>query len=899
MTAFYMTRLALPAAGLLAVAAAWLSLATLAVATPDGPRIALLPLSPLALLFAAAAAVAVTVSSRAGASLAPIWLLVILILPWLPIPLPAAVLVWAGSIKWLVWCGAGLLLATSLVPAAAARLRPALVTARPRLAAGVFAFILFSFCAWHVAPSIPGGDEPHYLVITQSLLRDGDLQIENNHRRGDYQAYYPGPLSPHYIQRGRDGQIYSIHAPGLPALVAPAFALGGYHGVVLFLILIAACGSALAWHVASLTTTSAGAAWFGWAAVTLAATTIFHSFTVYPDGVGGVIALTGVWAIVRARDERDSGATSLVPWLLHGAALALLPWLHSRFALLAGSLGALVLLRLPYTRHPAGKAIAFLLVPALSALAWVGFFIAIYGRADPSAPYGLSSAREFSLAFIPGGITGLVFDQRFGLVANAPVLLFSAVGVAIMLRHEAGAAPGGGRRLALELLFVIVPYLLTATSYAMWWAGWSAPARFANPAVLALAIPCAVAWQRFAQTGNRAAQVTAAGAMTLTVFLSGVLVMTDGGRLAYNTREATALWLDWASRLTSLGAAVPAWFRGREGVFARDVVIWLALFAGAYAAARRLAGASWLRARAAYATAVASLFAAASMIAMTVVWDLRATSGLQAAPAQLDLLRELSTTRSALIVQLTPPRRLDRQSVLASVRIESPARPLPGGMGRNEVPIVALPAVPAGRYRIVPQSRAPGGWLIVGVGQDQFALRSEPLAPIVIDLPVNVRALSIRGDDEARRVIRGVTVEPMALVPGAERLSDRLARRAVRYQDVAVFFLDDSAFPEPEGLWIGGAREAQIVVQADTARDAVRLHLRNAPIDNRIVLTSGGWREELALAANEERRLEVPLVPGRTAALLTVSSAAGFRPTDVDPASRDVRFLGVWIRPGE
>jgi hypothetical protein len=224
-------------------------------------------------------------------------------------------------------------------------------------------------------------------------------------------------------------------------------------------------------------------------------------------------------------------------------------------------------------------------------------------------------------------------------------------------------------------------------------------------------------------------------------------------------------------------------------------------------------------------------------------------------------------------------------------------------MGRNEVPIVALPAVPAGRYRITPQSRAPGGWLIVGIGQDQFALRSQPLTypptAVDIDLPVNVRALSIRGDEDARRAVHGVTIEPLSLVSQIDRVSDLLARRAVRYEDVSVFFLDERAFPEPDGLWIGGARESQIVVQADTARDAIRLHLRNAPVDNRIVLTSGAWREELTLAANEERQLELPLAPGRAGALLTVSSAAGFRPTDVDPASRDVRFLGVWIRPGE
>ena len=52
---------------------------------------------------------------------------------------------------------------------------------------------------------------------------------------------------------------------------------------------------------------------------------------------------------------------------------------------------------------------------------------------------------------------------------------------------------------------------------------------------------------------NRGSRAVAAGALALTAFLSCVLVVTDGGRLAYNTRETTALWLEWASTLAPLG----------------------------------------------------------------------------------------------------------------------------------------------------------------------------------------------------------------------------------------------------------------------------------------------------------------------------------------------------------
>ena len=98
-----------------------------------------------------------------------------------------------------------------------------------------------------MSPRIPGGDEPHYLIITQSLLSDGDLRIEDNHRRREYAAYADGELKPDYLRRGRDGAIYSIHAPGVSALVLPAFWLAGYRGAVFTMAVLGALGLIAVW----------------------------------------------------------------------------------------------------------------------------------------------------------------------------------------------------------------------------------------------------------------------------------------------------------------------------------------------------------------------------------------------------------------------------------------------------------------------------------------------------------------------------------------------------------------------------------------------------------------------------------------------------------------------------
>ena len=42
------------------------------------------------------------------------------------------------------------------------------------------------------------------------------------------------------MRRGQNGEIYSIHAPGLPAVLLPAYAIAGYAGALVIMWLMAA-----------------------------------------------------------------------------------------------------------------------------------------------------------------------------------------------------------------------------------------------------------------------------------------------------------------------------------------------------------------------------------------------------------------------------------------------------------------------------------------------------------------------------------------------------------------------------------------------------------------------------------------------------------------------------------
>jgi len=188
---------------------------------------------------------------------------------------------------------------------------------------------------------------------------------------------------------------------------------------------------------------------------------------------------------------------------------------------------------------------------------------------------------------------------------------------------------------------------------------------------------------------------------------------------------------------------------------------------------------------------------------------------------------------------------------------------------------------------------------MVGIGRDQFSLTSGPLTsppqPIDIEFPVDVRAIVVRGDEQARRTVRALTIEPLSVVPAAARLAKDSARRAVRYGPTSVYFLDDRSFPEPEAFWVGGQRDSTIALQPDSG-ESVTLLLRNAPVENQVTFESGAWRDSISLSPGEERRIEVPIDGKRGAALLTIAVAGGFRPSAVDPKSRDDRFLGVYVK---
>ncbi len=835
----------------------------------------------------------------------PLFALIVLLLPFLPV-LPdrwPALQALAGPLGAVVWLSVAALQVWVLW-------QSRLITARPieqwRLSTITVVLFLVTMAAGGLVAIkltssglFPSGDEPHYLVIAQSLWRDGDLKIQNNHQRGDYREYYEPDLDPHYLTRGTDREIYSIHPIGISVLLTPVYALGGYRAVVTVLIAMGALTVVLAWRWALASLNAPGAVTFAWAAIALTAPYLLNTFTVYPEIAAGLaVMLTFILTQPRDPDRRGLG-----PWVGSGIAIASLPWLSTKYAPMSAVLLLVVLYRLR-KREPASlwpsllrnsKAWAVVAIYAISLTAWFAFFYVYWGTPLPMAPYGTMT--QTSPINLRRGAPGLLFDQEYGLLAVAPVYILAGTGLWHMWRA------GTLRRQAVEITVIFLALLGTVGAFGIWWGGSAAPSRPIASGLPLLLLPIAAAF-RAAPVGSarRAAQHLL---LWISFGIGVTLVIAQDGLLLNNARDGTSALLEFWSPRWELWTLAPTFIGHPWTIALLHTAWWLAI---AFAATFVLARARTTRAGWSALVAAATLVVGLITIAITLPYlpaqpplprvDLSARSRLSALdgfdaharPASMiyDPLHRGAATE--VVPQLTlavrPLQRTDRQ----------PLRVVHNGRF----------SLPAGTYTIEVRfnEHAPqqGGPLALQVGRVGPPFQSWSIQPqpgqvwrTPLRLPVNASFVGLRGPVEMERAIDAVTITPIAVVDAGARPILPTVLSAAAYGAISFFFHDEWMYPEPNGFWVPGRRRAQVTVAlppGHTAPVVLRFHGGGQP--NHVTFTTFDWRRDFSLVPGEAAEVELPMVNG-TVIPLTVTVDDGFYPKQLDPASTDERFLGIWI----
>lgn len=319
-------------------------------------------------------------------------------------------------------------------------------------------FIYVLYCSGLIFEPQPlTGDEPHYLIIAQSLVDDGDINIRNNYESRDYMSFYPGSLDFHR-RPGKKGDAfhYSRHTPALPLLLAPFYKaaekIAGLKRETFVLVvrlpmcLMSALLSLFVYLSALRLTGNRKTSLSVWAVFSFFPPVLFYSHLIYPEIPAALILILIFYHLILSQK------TAPLRLFFAGAGIAFLPWLGIKYTVLTATVFLILFFTWWKNEKKKGfRILALMGPPALSGFFYLTFLWSLYGslspfslyqKTTPDVNYNASSFFHFRIADFFRCASGYLFDQRAGFIAYAPVYLLVFGGLILAWKsRKSGVLP--------------------------------------------------------------------------------------------------------------------------------------------------------------------------------------------------------------------------------------------------------------------------------------------------------------------------------------------------------------------------------------------------------------------------------------------------------------------------
>jgi hypothetical protein len=335
------------------------------------------------------------------------------------------------------------------------------------------------------------GDEGQYLRVTQSLIRDGDMDLANNLESSTTGEFHVTEFGLAKAPGSPPGKVHSVHPIGLSVLLVPAYWLGlelwanPRLSCALFMCLLAAATAASAFVWLCRLGVSVAAALLAVSVLASTAPFFLYSNQLYPEipallitlitlacmahwlGSGGCYRSMGRWETGRL------GLLALLAWLL--------PFLHPRYLPLAALLLAFLLLQCWFSVANKRNLLFLFAVGSAMTVAHIRFNYTFSGDwLGPFRPGSAWSEGALNPVVWLTSLPGHWLLGSHGLLNASPVFLFSLVGLALVALTR--------NRLALVCVAL---YTCTATvngAHPDWTFGFGYPGRFLITALPALVL---------------------------------------------------------------------------------------------------------------------------------------------------------------------------------------------------------------------------------------------------------------------------------------------------------------------------------------------------------------------------------------------------------------------------
>lgn len=333
--------------------------------------------------------------------------------------------------------------------------------------------VLLAACVYALAlpfmlRSVLDGDEPYYLLETESLVHDGDLDLRNQYADLQHSVTGRVDLRPQPDDPiGARGQQYSRHEPLLALLLIPGFLVAGKIGAVTTIALfgVLLCASLTALLIES--GYDARAVLLTLIAVAFTQPVLFYALRIWPEVPAALCFTEALRSLAANRRGRFV------------AALCAISLLKLRFIAIA------VPLLLLFVRREGKRARTMIIVAAV--VIAVPLFVAWRISGNALNVHTAGELQPGSAFAYVRGFFGLLLDGQHGLLFAAPLLFFALLA---LLRRR----PEGLLRVAVV---AALPYVVLLLPRAEWHGGWSPPVRYLVVFAPLFALAFAAALERF------------------------------------------------------------------------------------------------------------------------------------------------------------------------------------------------------------------------------------------------------------------------------------------------------------------------------------------------------------------------------------------------------------------
>ncbi|MCK5004397.1 MAG: hypothetical protein KAS21_04880 [Candidatus Aminicenantes bacterium] len=288
------------------------------------------------------------------------------------------------------------------------------------------------------------GDEPHYLAISQSLAKDGDLNVFNQYARDEYREFINYRLT-HHSKVGKGfKKWYSFHLPGLSFTLAPFFLLKIpipllYFLVRIYLGLFASLLGVVVYMLSLKIWRREKLSLFIFFTFMFTAPVFFYSFHIFAELQVLLLILLSIWFSLFKDNIRRRDI------LFAGLLLGMTVFWGMKYLIFI-SLFSLFFFIKKFREKDVRSGLAFAVFPAAFILVFFIYLYFAYGSLSPMSVYTGVLTESQKMEYLEGmqsikiqnrieTLFDYFFDQRDGLILYSPIYLFFFPGLIFALKN--------------------------------------------------------------------------------------------------------------------------------------------------------------------------------------------------------------------------------------------------------------------------------------------------------------------------------------------------------------------------------------------------------------------------------------------------------------------------------